>query len=83
MNDETTHRTFFSLAVFSPLALLGLRKKESVPYPISSRIPTDKEIEQARRWFRLVKNNGKENDRLRERAETAEKELQALRKETA
>lgn len=38
MNDETTRRTFFSLAALSPLACLGLRKQEPKdephPHPI-------------------------------------------------
>jgi len=77
MKQQIPRRSFFPALALSPLAWLGVRKTELVPYPISNRKVTEEEINNVRRWFSLVKKNGKEFDRALA-AEKALKEAQAV-----
>lgn len=98
MFEEIPRRSFFSLAAFSPLAWLGLRKAEPKdephPYPFYG---TWKKC--AEGWEKTARLRDADADHWEGRAETAEKkldcmcripfdenrmkQLQELRKETA
>ena len=75
MNDETTRRSFFSVAACSPLALLGLMKTSYKPN-------LDVNWESAARfnrvfcdhWMKVAEQQAKELKELRERVEAAEKD---------
>ena len=71
MSNETTRRSFFSALAFSPLALLGLRKKPDKPdlrvKLLCGEIEHYREISD--HWHKFALAAMKENDRLMKVAE--------------